>query len=428
MTDAVRVAIPYGARTVEIEIPGGHLLEIASPPEVKPDADLRTLLQRAFRAPVGMAPFASLLKGGENLLLLVDDLTRPTPVDQILPVLLEELHVEERKAKVTILIALGTHRKMTPQEIERKVGKEIVARYPVVNHEPDNPDALIYLRTTANGTPIYVNRLLQQSDVCLGISNVVPHNLAGWSGGAKIVQPGICGKETTYRTHLLAVRCPTTNMGKLNNPVRAEIESVVEDMGLTGTINTVLDRHGSLVHVVAGEARAAHRRTVELARSIWQVPVKGLADIVLVSSHPADLDFWQANKGLHAAIQVVKRGGDIILLTPCPEGLSSEKEHVDALETMQGISSRDQFHHALRVGLEDYAALCVSDIAARCREQAWVTVVSDGLTKEQTKVLGLESAPDLATALSNACARQGKHASITVITHGGETVPTIGDD
>ena len=241
-----------------------------------------------------------------------------------------------------------------------------------VNHDANDPSALVYLGTTSNGTPIHVNRLLQQADVCLGISNVVPHNLAGWSGGAKIVQPGICGKETTYRTHLLAVRCPTTNMGELNNPVRAEIEKVVEDTGLTGTINTVLDWHGAVVHLVEGEARAAHRRAVELARPIWHtcpggnasarecqgLPVRRLADIVLVSSYPADLDFGQANKGLHAAERIVKRGGDIILLTPCPEGFSDEKEHVAMLEAMTGIPSRSQYHEAQRRGLEDYAALC----------------------------------------------------------------------
>jgi nickel-dependent lactate racemase len=423
-----RIALPYGVSTVEIEIPEDHPLEIASPQEVKPDADLQTLLRRAVRQPVGMAPFSTFFKGGENLLLLVDDITRPTPIDKILPVLLEELEIEKRNVKVTILIALGTHRKMTPTEIERKVGREIVARYPVINHDADDPSGLVFLRTTSNGTPIYVNRLLQQADVCLGISNVVPHNLAGWSGGAKIVQPGICGKETTYHTHLLAVRCPTTNMGKLNNPVRAEIEKVVEDTGLTGTINTVLDRHGTVVHIVAGEARAAHRRAVELARPIWQVPVHSLADIVVVSSYPADLDFWQANKGLHAAERIVKRGGDIILLTPCPEGLSSEREHVTMLEAMAGIPSRDQFHEARRRGLEDYAALCVSDIAARCHELAWVTVVSDGLTEDQVQVLGLGRAPDLVTALERAYVRQGSQASIAVITHGGETVPTIGED
>ena len=133
----------------------------------------------------------------------------------------------------------------------------------------------------------------------------------------------------------------------------------------------------------------------------------GLADIVVASSHSADIDFWQANKGLYAAERVVKRGGDIILLTPCPEGLSSQREHVATMEALQGIPSRDLFHEARRRGIHDYAALTVSNIAACCRELAWVTVVSDGLTEGEVSVLGLDRAASVEEALERALRRQG---------------------
>lgn len=420
-----RISLPYGSQVLDIEVPSDNLLAVAGPQESTSRADLVTLVRQALRAPVGTPPFSSSLKGGEKLLLLVDDMTRPTPIDQILPILLEELDVERKKIEVTILIALGTHRKMTQQEIEKNVGREIVASYPVLNHEWDDESALVDLGTTSNGTPIKVNRLIQEADFCLGIGNIVPHNLAGWSGGGKIVQPGVCGKETTYRTHLLAARCPTSNLGKLDNPVRAEIERVARRTKFKGVVNTILDRHGAVVHVVAGESQSAHRRGVELARSIWEVPVPGLADIVVASSHSADIDFWQANKGLYAAERVVKRGGDIILLTPCPEGLSSQREHVATLEALQGIPSRDLFHEAQRRGIHDYAALTVSNIAACCRELAWVTVVSDGLTEGEVSVLGLDRAASVEEALERALSRQGDDASIVVLTHGGETIPVL---
>lgn len=420
-----KISLPYGSGTVDIEVPDRSLLAIVSPKDVTPQADVSAQVRQALRSPIDAVPFSTLLKGGENLLLLVDDITRPTPVDEILPVLLEELGVECKRVAVTILIALGTHRKMTREEIEGKVGHEIVTSYPVLNHEWDDESALVDLGTTLNGTPIKVNRLVQEADLCLGIGNIVPHNLAGWSGGGKILQPGICGKETTYRTHLLAARCPTTNLGKLANPVRAEIEDVARRTKLKGVVNTILDRHGAVAHVVAGETQAAHRRGVELARSIWEVPVPSLADVVIASSHPADIDFWQANKGLFAAERIVKRGGDIILLTPCPEGLSSQAEHVATLEALAGMPSRSQYHEARRRGIDDYAALCVSDIAARCRELAWVTVVSDGLTDDDVMVLGLDYAESVEQALERALKRQGDGASIVVLTHGGETLPVL---
>jgi len=425
--ETIQISLPYGDSTTDVHLPRQNLLAIVSPREVGQTADVATQVRRALRDPAGTAPFVTALKGGERLLLLVDDNTRPTPVDQILPTLLEELEVERRRVEVTILIALGTHRKMTDEEIERKIGHEIVASYPVLNHDWDNERALVDLGVTPNGTPIRVNRLIQEADLCLGIGCITPHNLAGWSGGGKIVQPGICGKETTYHTHLLAARCPTTNLGKLVNPVRLEIDEVADRAALGGVVNTILDRHRNVAYVVAGEARAAHRQGVSVARSISEVPVPGLADIVLVSSYPADMDFWQANKGLYAAERIVKRGGDIILITPCPEGLSSQREHVLTMQALAGIPSRSLYHQARQRGIRDYAALTVCDIAARCRELAWVSVVSEGLTEDEIGVLGLDPAESGEEALDRALKRQGDEARITVLTHGGETLPVVGN-
>lgn len=423
-----RVSLPYGSKVVEIDIPTANLMTVANPSEVTPQADLATQVRQALRHPIGRESFSASLKGGEHLLLLVDDITRPTPIDCILPTLLEELDVERKKIKVTILIALGTHRKMSQEEIQNRVGSQIVTSYPVLNHEWDDESVLVDLGVTPNGTPIKVNRLIQEADVCLGIGIIVPHNLAGWSGGGKIVQPGICGKETTYHTHLLAARSPSSNMGKAVNPVRAEIEKVAKQTRLKGVVNTILDRRGTVAHVVAGASQATHRRGVELARPIWEVPVPRLADIVLVSSYPANIDFWQANKGLYAAEQIVKRGGDVILLTPCPEGLSSQREHVATLEALAGIPSRDLFHETQRRGIHDYAALTVSNIAACCHELAWVTVVSEGLSDAALGVLGFERAASVEEALDVALKRQGEEASIVVLPHGGETLPVLSEN
>jgi nickel-dependent lactate racemase len=423
--ERIKVSLPYGSESVSVKVPRSNLLAVAGPNEASPQADVATQVRQALRSPLHASPLSALLKGGENLLLLIDDITRPTPVDQILPVLIEELGVERKRVKVTVLIALGTHRKMTQEEIERRVGREIATAYPVLNHEWDDEGALVDLGTTPNGTPIKVNRLIQEADLCFGVGNIVPHNMAGWSGGGKIVQPGICGKETTYATHLLAARSPTSNMGKMMNPVRAEIEQVASQTRLNGVVNTVLDRHGAVVYVVAGRSQAVYQKGVGLGRAIWEVAVPRLADIAVVSSHPADVDFWQANKGLYAAERIVKRGGDIILLTPCPEGLSSQREHVSTLEALQGIPSRSLFHEARRQGVDDYAALTVSNIAACCRELAWVTVVSHGLTEDDISVLGLERADSVDEALDRALKRQGDGASIVFLTHGGETLPVV---
>jgi nickel-dependent lactate racemase len=425
MRNPVSIHLPYGNDTLELELPAQNLIKIASPTDVTPRAGCATLVQEALRHPVESAPMATLIKEGQKLLILVDDNTRPTPVAEVLPVLLAELEVERKRVQVTILIALGTHRAMTQEEIVAKVGSDIVARYPVINHDWTGPN-LVNLGTTPNGTPISVNRLIVDTDVCIGVGNIVPHNIAGWSGGGKIVQPGICGRDTTYATHLLAARCPSSNLGKVMNPVRSEIEAVARQTKMRHVVNTILDRHGTVVDVVAGETQATYLRGVELARHVWEIPIPRLADIVLVSSHPADIDFWQAVKGLYTAERIVKRGGSIILVTPCPEGISSQREHVEAIAALHGLPSRELYHASLRLGVGDYAALALSDTCARCSELAWVTVVSKGLTTEQVEILGLEPAESVEAALAQAFRRQGPEARIVVLTHGGESLPVIG--
>ncbi len=424
MSNPVGISLPYGNDTLELELPASNLIKVASPTDVSPRADCATLVREALRRPAGAQPLSDCVKDGQKLLILVDDNTRPTPVAGLLPPLLAELDVERKRVKVTILIALGTHRAMTRQEIEAKIGSDIVARYPVLNHDWTGPN-LVTLGTTPNGTPISVNRLIVDTDICIGIGNIVPHNIAGWSGGGKIVQPGICGRDTTNATHLLAARCPSSNLGKVMNPVRAEIEAVASRTRMRHVVNTILDRHGKLVDVVAGETQATYLRGVELARRVWEIPIPRLADIVVVSSHPADIDFWQANKGLYAAERIVKRGGDIILVTSCPEGISSQKEHVAAIAALRGLPSRELYHASLRLGVDDYAALALSDTCARCMELAWVSVVSHGLTVEEIGILGLEPADSVEAALAGALRRQGPAAGIVVLTHGGESLPVI---
>jgi nickel-dependent lactate racemase len=423
-SNQVHISLPHGNGTLELELPAQNIIAVASPRDVCAKANCSTLLNEALRHPIAAAPLSTLLKEQQKLLILVDDNTRPTPVAQMLPALLTELQVEQKRAEVTILIALGTHRPMTHDEIMAKVGADIVARYPVVNHDWTGAN-LVDLGVTPNGTPIHVNRLIVDTDVCIGIGNIVPHNLAGWSGGGKIVQPGICGRATTNATHLLAARCPTSNLGKVMNPVRAEIEAVAKQTKMRHVVNTVLDRQGTVVHVVAGETQATYLRGVELARDIWEIPIPRLADIVVASSHPADIDFWQAIKGLYAAERIVKRGGDIILVTPCPEGISGQSEHVETIAALHGLPSRELYRASLQRGLDDYAALATSDMCARAIELAWVTVVSDGLTGEQVEILGLESAESVEAALARAFRRQGRDASVVVLTHGGESFPTI---
>lgn len=419
------IELPYGSQRLSFSIPRDNLLAIAEPGEVTPAADVTAAVLRALREPVGTPPLREMVRPGQKVLIIIDDNTRPTPQHQILPPLLEEIAAAAADVQVQLLIATGTHRPLTPNEIRRKVGAEVAGRYPIVNHAWNDEQQLVYLGETPNGTPIHVNRLLTEADLVIGSGGTVPHCLAGWAGGAKIIQPGVCGEATTSRTHALNMVSPMPHLGRLDNPMRQEIEQIVKLVPLHLMINTVLDRYGRVVHVVAGEPGRSHRRSVELAEAVWVVPVPALADIVVVSSYPADIDYWQGIKGLFAAELVVKRGGDIILATPCRERIAGTPEHVHSMTALAGLPSKRIRHEAERRGIRDLAGVNTAVVAARINELAWVSVYSDGLTDEDLRVLGHERATSIDDGLRHAFARQGPQAKVLVITHGGETCPVL---
>ena len=424
MDDRVVVRLPYGRELVEFGLPRRNLLAVVEPGDAPPLPDPSEAIREAIRRPVGCQPLRDMIRPSLKVLILVDDNTRPTPVHQILPAILDEMGVELNGLKVSILIASGTHRPMTQEEIIAKVGAGVAARYPVVNHRWMDVDSLVDLGTTVNGTPIKVNRLAVESDLVLAIGTTVPHCLAGWAGGAKMIQPGISGEDTTNMTHALNMVSPMSHLGRLDNPMRVEIEQVVRTVRLDFMVCCVLNQSGQFVHLVAGDTLAAHRRSVELARAIWVRAVPALGDIVVVSSYPSDLDYWQGIKGLFAAELVVKRGGDIVLASPCPEGIAGSKEHEETIVALAGVPSREMRQRARQMALTDLAGVNTAVVAARINELAWVSVYTC-MSDAQLDALGHARAHSVQEGVDRAFARQGSDAKVLVITHGGDICPVL---
>ena len=425
MNEITSIRLPYGDAHLEFTLPTGNLLAIMEPTEVPGASNPAELVQTALRNPINRPPLASLVRDGQTVLVIVDDITRPTPCYQILPTLTDELESAGANLRIEILIATGTHRGMTEAEIEQKVGRPIMDRYQVINHDAMDEGSMVNVGTTANGTPIVVNRRVVDADLVVAIGNTVPHCLAGWAGGAKIIQPGVCGEETTNLTHALSMVSPMPHLGRLDNPMRLEIEAITEIVRLDFMINTVLNDRAEIVHVVAGDPNVSQREAVARASGIWVQAVNVLPDIIVVSSHPANLDYWQGIKGLFAAEPVIKRGGDIILATPCWEGISSNVHHLEAMRAMTGVPSRQIRHEGRAQGIDDLAGLNTATVAARINELAFVQVVSDGLSDADLDVLGHQRAPSVQAALDVAFQRQGPAAKVLVITHGGDISPLL---
>ena len=303
-----------------------------------------------------------------------------------------------------MIIALGTHRFMTDDEIRDKFGAETLRRVPIVNHPYKDPAALVDLGTTKNGGRIRINRAVVEADFKMGIGSIVPHHIPGYAGGAKIIQPGVSGEETTAYTHLLSVRAPRSYLGVLENPVREELDAMARKVGMNTILNTVLNRHGQVVQAFFGDVVEAFRAGVARSREVYDVPIPEEADIVLSSSHPCDLEFWQAHKTLYPSDLAVKAGGIVIVATPCHEGVA--QTHCNMLDmTPYGSRRLREMVSAKELADEVGAALAIAWAQVKEREEVWI--VSDGICPDEAAKLGFRHFNSVQEALDAALAQKG---------------------
>jgi nickel-dependent lactate racemase len=419
----VAVTLPYGSETVEVRIPSENLIGVYSPNELEPVADVRAEIVRAIGNPIGSRPLRDLVRGASRVVILADDNTRLTPADEILPAVLDEMNgAGVKDAQVTVVIALGTHRFMTDPEIAEKFGDEVVKRVAIKNHDYKNPKALVDLGTTSNGTRVSINRHVYEADFTLGIGSIVPHHIPGFAGGAKIVQPGVSGEETTAQTHLLSVRAPRSYLGVENNPVREEMNEIARQIGMNVIFNVVLSRHGEVVGAFFGDTVEAFAAGVGLSKRVYAVEIPEEADIVIAGSHPCDIEFWQAHKTLYPADRAVKAGGTIIVVTPCDEGVAVT--HADILELTH--YSADELRRKVAAHeLHDEVAAALAIAWAQVKERENVFLVSRGIDEDSARRLGFTRFDDVQGACDAALAQHGREARVAVLTHAPDTLPII---
>lgn len=420
--DTKEIFLPWGNDSLLCEIPTKNLGELLSPNACPPLPDLDAAISHALDNPIGLAPMPEWIKPGQKVLIISDDNTRMTPARRILPPLLQRLNqLKVKDADITVLMALGTHRYMTEAEMKAKVGPVVYKRVRVLNHLWRDKANLEDLGRTSRGTPLAVNRLLLEADVIIGLGAIVPHHIPGYSGGSKIIQPGVCGPETTAETHLLSCEDGGDSfLGQIDNPVRADMDEMAAKVSLSAIFNVVMDHRGATLGVFFGHYQAAFREGAALARQIYGVPYRIVPDIVLVNSYPCEIDFWQAHKAMYPGQIMIKPGGTIIATTPCPEGISPV--HTD-LVNFTAWSSRE-IKDAYRDGrIKNGVAAALAIAWAQVREKAHVIVYSPGLSAEEKLALGHTGAPDLASAIKEALAEQGPDAIISVLTHAPEMLP-----
>ncbi|MBS7613228.1 nickel-dependent lactate racemase [Candidatus Bathyarchaeota archaeon] len=395
------VNLYYGSESRSLEVDESRILGIIEPRHVKPGKSIDDIIRESLINPIGCMRIRDCVKPNMTVAIISEDNTRVCPVDRILPYVLAELKEKGvKRENIKIIMALGTHRPMTKEEVENKLGKDIVEEYEVINHMWKNQDELVEIGLTDPGVPVKVNKHVLEADFKIGIGNVIPLRVSGYSGGAKIIQPGVCGAEITGETHWKAALIPIEEMlGVVENPVRWEMEHIATKVGLNAIINTVLNRDREVVNVVFGSHINGFREAVKTVDSIYKFKLEEKADVVVVDSHPADLDMWQAVKALFPAALAVKRGGIIVFLTPCPEGVSREHPEVEKL----GYQPIPVVKKMVEDGsIDDLIAAAHIVMVREVLDRAKCIIVSDGLSGSLAYKLGFDYADDLQEAVDEA--------------------------
>ena len=412
------VRIPYGHGAKTLKVPEANLAWVVGPKYIPPVKDLLEAVRQALAAPIGAPSLKELVvQRGTKTMILVDDGTRNTPQQLILPVLLAELNAAGvADSEITVMIALGTHRPMNEAECAQRYGQEVVDRVKVINL-PQEPEHFEDLGKTPSGVPIHVSRLYLESEISIAVGNIIPHMYAGWAGGAKMVQPGVTSHVTTAETHLMAGPRVYEILGQVDNPVRREMEEIALQTGLTCIVNVVLNSEGEIVAVVAGHPVEAHRAGVDIARPIYTVELDERPDIVVAGAHPADRDLWQGFKPINGCGMLAKDGGTLILVTPAPEGIAPDHQLLIEL----GTTPEQTVHQLLKEGkITDGVAAATYLALVQTRQRVEVVVVTDGFSNEEAARIGLTATANLDEALAHALARHGSDARIGVVTKGAD--------
>jgi nickel-dependent lactate racemase len=420
----MRVRVDYGVDGLEVELPAERVTVIE--PVFRPAvADPHAALVAALRAPLGRQPLNEIVRPGQTVAISVCDVTRAQPRREMLTAIFAELP-QVRAEDVTILIATGTHRVNTPAELDAMLGADIARRYRVVNHDCRDSASLAFVGTTTTGVDVCLNREWLNADVRITTGFVEPHFFAGFSGGPKMVAPGLAGLATVLVLHdARRIAHPNATWGITEgNPIHDDVREIAGMIDVHFAVDVTLNREQKITAVFAGDLFMEHRAACAAAMRDAMRAVAAPFDVVLTSNSgfPLDQNLYQAVKGMSAAAKVVKPGGTIVCAAECRDGLpshgsygqvlasQSSPEKLLAMITAPGYSTPDQWQVQIQAQLQIKAA---------------VMVKTAGLSPDQVRAAHFQPVDDVGAAVADAMRRAGPGATLCVLPHGPQTIPYL---
>jgi nickel-dependent lactate racemase len=422
----MHLRLAYGREGLEIQLPDDAPVTVIEPRHVPGLADEGAAIRAALRSPIAGPPLRELAGPGNTVAVVFSDLTRPMPNDRVLPPLLAELSRAGVPDEGIVLInSLGSHRPQTGAELRHMLGDVIVDRYHIVQHDAWDEAELVAAGRTRVGRTVQVNRAYMQASVRILTGFIEPHFFAGFSGGPKAVLPGIADIESILDNHgpEMMAEPGATWAATYGNPMWEEMLSIALSTEPAFILNVTLNQAREITGVFAGDLVEAHRQGAAFVRQTALQPVAEPFDLVISSNsgYPLDLNLYQAVKGMSAAAQIVRPGGDIVVAASCWDGIPDHGEYkrllweADSVEALlarimvPGFRCHDQWE---------------AQAQAQIQRKAKVHVYADGLSDEELRqalVIPCRSIEETVARVRN----DNPEATIAVLPDGPQTVPYV---
>ena len=418
----MQIELAYGRTGLTVDLAN---VDVIRPRFTEGLPDEAAALRDAIQRPIDSPPLSELVNTGDRVVIVHTDITRATPNDRIMPVLLAELEAAGiRREDITLMNGLGTHRPQTDAELRTMLGDDIVGNYRCLQHNCNDEDNLVDFGETSRGHPVRINKTYLDADVKILTGFIEPHFFAGFSGGPKAILPALSGNESVFTNHghrMISHHNAAWGITE-DNPIWEEMREVALKTNPTFLLNVTLNANREITGVFAGDMIAAHSAGCAFVKETAMVGVEEPYDIVITtnSGYPLDQNLYQAVKGMSAAVQVVREGGAIVVVAACEDGLPDHGLYADLLKRAGSPARALQMIAAPDFVAQDQWQV---QIQAQIQQKADVFVYADGLTDHQIQLALMTPIRDIPVAVD--MLREERGTRICVLPEGPQTIPYL---
>jgi nickel-dependent lactate racemase len=415
----MRVDLAYGNGVLPVDLDvNADVIEPRDPPRI---AGPGQALRQALRRPIASPPLAEMVSSDSSIVVVISDSTRPAPNRLMLEALLGELDASAA-GRMHVLVATGLHRPTRDDELDRMLGPELRRQLHVTNHDAHDRSSLRDIGRTSSGRPILINRRYLDADVRITLGLIEPHFFAGFSGGAKLILPGVAGEASILRNHdAEMIGHPNARWGTLaGNPVHLEQREAARLAGCDFSLNVTIAGDGGITGIFAGELEAAHDAGCRAALQAAMQPVDEAYDVVVTTNggHPLDLNLYQAVKGMDAAAQIVRPGGHIVMAAECREGAG----HGDFVHILREHETPGSMVQAIKEARSVRGDQWQNQMFGRVLDCATVHLHADGLSDDEVRAAHCVPCADIAQRTRTL---RGSSGRVCVLPRGPFTIPYI---